>query len=149
MSHTGKFASLWLPTLGAIVHRDGWTCAYCSAPLRISSEIHLDHVIPVAHGGRNKPGNLVVTCAACNLSRGSGPLPERARAEVERRLALPLDRAEGKRVAELLYPESCARRIENKRVVNARYRERRKRLAEGLEGTAFPFGAKGQEGCAA
>ena len=32
---------------------------------------HVDHAIPTPLGGSNGPENIVITCAACNLSKGS------------------------------------------------------------------------------
>lgn len=46
-------------------------CAYCGAP----SE-HIDHVTPLARGGRHSIGNLVGACAACNLSKSKKLLVE-------------------------------------------------------------------------
>ena len=46
-------------------------CAYCGAP----SE-HIDHVTPLARGGRHSIGNLVGACAACNLSKSKKLLAE-------------------------------------------------------------------------
>lgn len=41
-------------------------CAYCGAP----SE-HIDHIMPLARGGRHSIGNLTGACKNCNLSKGS------------------------------------------------------------------------------
>lgn len=59
-----------------VLSRDGLTCRYCGRavvrgyglPYR-PDHLHLDHVIPWAHGGSDEADNLVVSCAACNLSR--------------------------------------------------------------------------------
>jgi hypothetical protein len=123
-------------TIGTIVVRDRSTCAYCARVLT-RSEIQLDHVLPRVEGGRDRADNLVVACASCNQSRGDGPVPEHARAEVARRLALPLDREAGRALADKWYPG----RRESQREAMARLREHRRYLGEGLEGTAFPFGA--------
>jgi len=39
-------------------------CRYCSQPLR--KRFALDHVVPIAKGGGNEPGNVVVACLQCN-----------------------------------------------------------------------------------
>lgn len=39
-------------------------CFYCG-----SKTEHVDHVIPIARGGRHSIGNLVPACASCNLSK--------------------------------------------------------------------------------
>jgi 5-methylcytosine-specific restriction endonuclease McrA len=40
-------------------------CVYCATRLDQRTAT-LDHVVPVARGGANDPGNLVVACAPCN-----------------------------------------------------------------------------------
>lgn len=40
-------------------------CAYCNA---LADTV--DHVVPLARGGRNELGNLVPACKWCNFSRG-------------------------------------------------------------------------------
>ena len=51
-----------------VLRRDTYTCRYCratDAPLRI------DHVMPVALGGSDKPDNLVAACQDCNAGKSS------------------------------------------------------------------------------
>lgn len=45
------------------------TCAYCLNPLSVKS--HLDHVLPLSRGGCNQIDNIVVSCADCNLHKGT------------------------------------------------------------------------------
>ena len=42
-------------------------CIYCGAP----GPSHVDHVIPLARGGRHSIGNLQPLCGRCNMSKGS------------------------------------------------------------------------------
>lgn len=51
----------------AVFVRDGKKCVYCDSG---EGPFHLDHVVPVSRGGSNSIDNLVVACAACNLSKG-------------------------------------------------------------------------------
>lgn len=51
-----------------IARYDG-CCAYCGQQ---SNSLHLDHVIPLARGGRHSIGNLVPACRTCNTSKGAG-----------------------------------------------------------------------------
>ena len=41
-------------------------CVYCGSPAE-----HLDHVIPIARGGKHSIGNLAPACAFCNMSKGA------------------------------------------------------------------------------
>ena len=45
-------------------------CAYCGRYPRVG-ERHVDHVIPLAKGGPHTAANLRITCAQCNLSKGT------------------------------------------------------------------------------
>jgi 5-methylcytosine-specific restriction endonuclease McrA len=53
-----------------------WTCFYCH---RVGDELngpderawHVDHSYPISRGGDNKPDNLVLACATCNLQKHS------------------------------------------------------------------------------
>ena len=53
----------------ALLRLQGGRCFYCDAALL--GGYHADHVVPLARGGRNGPGNLAVACAACNQSKGA------------------------------------------------------------------------------
>lgn len=44
-------------------------CAVCRGSLR--KGYHLDHVVPLALGGKNTNSNVQLTCPKCNLSKGS------------------------------------------------------------------------------
>lgn len=46
-------------------------CFYCG-----SKSEHLDHVIPITKGGRHSIGNLVQSCATCNLSKNAKTIME-------------------------------------------------------------------------
>lgn len=41
-------------------------CAYCGAK---SLELQMDHVIPLAKGGRHAPANILPACPPCNISK--------------------------------------------------------------------------------
>jgi DNA-directed RNA polymerase subunit RPC12/RpoP len=53
-----------------VLRRDGHACRYCGA-MAPDVKLHVDHVIPVALGGDDKPGNLVTACEGCNLGKAS------------------------------------------------------------------------------
>ncbi len=44
-------------------------CYYCCT--NISNSYHVEHMIPISRGGGNEPENIVLSCAFCNLSKGS------------------------------------------------------------------------------
>lgn len=54
-----------------IFKRDDFTCVYCGARAAGGDGLHVDHLTPVASGGKNEPDNLVTACAACNLGKGA------------------------------------------------------------------------------
>lgn len=42
-------------------------CAYCKA--KVGKKYHVDHIQPLAKGGRNDKGNLQICCPICNLRK--------------------------------------------------------------------------------
>jgi 5-methylcytosine-specific restriction endonuclease McrA len=42
-------------------------CYWCGK--RVGRKYHVDHVIPLIHGGSNGPENLVIACEHCNTSK--------------------------------------------------------------------------------
>ena len=40
-------------------------CHYCMKPLR-KDECTMDHVLPIARGGKSTKGNVVISCKDCN-----------------------------------------------------------------------------------
>lgn len=55
-----------------ILRRDNNTCQYCGSKAP-DVTLHVDHLIPVALGGSDKPDNLVAACKDCNLGKSSMP----------------------------------------------------------------------------
>lgn len=53
-----------------VLRRDKHTCQYCGAKAP-DVKLHIDHVMPVALGGDDKPGNLVTACSGCNSGKSS------------------------------------------------------------------------------
>jgi 5-methylcytosine-specific restriction endonuclease McrA len=43
-------------------------CAICRTSLK-KTGYHLDHIIPLARGGKNTDGNIQVTCPKCNMEK--------------------------------------------------------------------------------
>jgi 5-methylcytosine-specific restriction endonuclease McrA len=44
-------------------------CHYCGRVVPYA-ELTLDHIVPIARGGRTTPGNCVPCCKECNKSKG-------------------------------------------------------------------------------
>lgn len=65
-----------------ILQRDSFTCKGCGrSPLRDSSvELRIDHIHPVAHGGKTEENNLQVLCFECNAGKSDRLAPEMVRA---------------------------------------------------------------------
>lgn len=51
--------------------RWGGRCGYCNAPAE-----HLDHIQPLALGGRDIERNVIPACAGCNLDKGARTLAD-------------------------------------------------------------------------
>jgi hypothetical protein len=51
-----------------VLNRDGFACRYCH---ETDIPLTLDHVVPVALGGSDKPDNLVAACQPCNAGKAS------------------------------------------------------------------------------
>lgn len=46
-------------------------CAYCKKRLgKVTSDRHVDHIIPLVEGGTNDRRNLQILCQSCNLEKG-------------------------------------------------------------------------------
>lgn len=61
-----------------IFKRDGFMCHYCGAHPP-SATLHVDHIVPVASGGRNDLGNLITACSFCNQGKGARDLGSETR----------------------------------------------------------------------
>lgn len=74
-----------------ILRRDNYTCRYCGITAG-ETELHVDHVVPVALGGKNEPTNLVTACEPCNTGKSSIAPDASLVADIEEK-ALLWDRA--------------------------------------------------------
>jgi len=55
---------------------DKFTCEYCRETITDCSMFHLEHIIPIYHGGTNITSNLAIACRTCNLKKGKKLLKE-------------------------------------------------------------------------
>lgn len=53
----------------SIARRDNYTCKICGKYMPDSVGLQIDHIIPVAKGGKSVPSNLQVLCSKCNGSK--------------------------------------------------------------------------------
>ena len=54
----------------AVIARDGLVCGICCEDVA-PDDVHIDHVVPWARGGRNELSNLQVAHSTCNLQKGA------------------------------------------------------------------------------
>lgn len=54
-----------------IMERDDYTCQFCGKRMPDEVGLHIDHIVPIAKGGKTVPSNLQVLCSKCNGSKGS------------------------------------------------------------------------------
>lgn len=69
---------------------DRGICHYCGRRFP-AEELTMDHVVPVARGGKSTKGNIVPACAACNASKRLLTPAERILAELEKNADVPED----------------------------------------------------------
>jgi 5-methylcytosine-specific restriction endonuclease McrA len=50
----------------AVLERDGFKCCYCGASANDGATLEIDHIIPVAKGGKTELNNLQTLCWDCN-----------------------------------------------------------------------------------
>lgn len=55
-------------TIRRLFDLQGDDCAYCFNPM---TKVHVEHIVPLSVGGTNNIGNLVLSCARCNIIAGS------------------------------------------------------------------------------
>ena len=70
-----------------IYMRDGNRCQYCGKRFS-TSELSLDHVVPLSRGGPSNWENIVCACLPCNVRKGNR-LPEEAGMKLRRLAGKP------------------------------------------------------------
>ena len=84
-----------------VLKRDRFTCVYCgrSSPAVL---LHVDHINPVANGGKNDLLNLVTACFDCNSGKGATLLSDESalKASTEQRKMLAARREQLKMLME-------------------------------------------------
>jgi hypothetical protein len=69
-----------------VFRRDGFACRYCGATAS-DAPLTIDHVVPVALGGTDDPGNLATACKDCNAGKSSSSPDPRWLAEIAQHAA--------------------------------------------------------------
>ena len=54
-----------------IMTRDNYTCKICGKYMPDGVGLQIDHIIPIAKGGKTVPSNLQVLCSKCNGAKSS------------------------------------------------------------------------------
>ena len=52
-----------------IMRRDGFRCVLCGARAAEGAKLHVDHIKPIAKGGKTEASNLRTLCDRCNLGK--------------------------------------------------------------------------------
>ena len=52
-----------------ILRRDNFACTICGASTKQGVRLHVDHIIPIAKGGKSTPDNLRTLCERCNIGK--------------------------------------------------------------------------------
>lgn len=53
------------------MERDSYTCQICGKYMPGEVGLHIDHIFPIAKGGKSIPSNLRVLCSKCNGKKGA------------------------------------------------------------------------------
>ena len=54
-----------------VLCRDNYRCVICGASAKDGAVLHVDHIIPLAKGGKSEMSNLQTLCDRCNLGKGT------------------------------------------------------------------------------
>ena len=52
-----------------ILNRDNFKCTICGASANDGARLHVDHIVPIAKGGKSVPENLRTLCERCNIGK--------------------------------------------------------------------------------
>ena len=53
-----------------VLKRDNYKCQICGRTQKDGVKLHIDHIIPIAKGGKTELNNLQTLCQDCNLGKG-------------------------------------------------------------------------------
>ena len=70
--HSKEQRKLMTPELRRkVMRRDGYTCQICGKRMPDEVGLHVDHIVPIAKGGKTVESNLQVLCSKCNGRKGA------------------------------------------------------------------------------
>lgn len=52
-----------------VLKRDNFTCQICGSTAKDGAKLHVDHIIPIARGGKTVMSNLQTLCERCNMGK--------------------------------------------------------------------------------
>ncbi len=53
----------------SVLIRDDFTCSYCGKEITDNNDLQIDHILPIARGGKGGYENYTCSCAKCNNSK--------------------------------------------------------------------------------
>lgn len=107
-----------------VFKRDKFTCQYCGAKAP-DVVLHVDHIHPVAKGGKNDILNLVSSCQGCNSGKGDRLIDDESAVEMQRaRIEELAQRREQIKMIVSWRDELEAEAVETVDIVNERIKQR-------------------------
>jgi hypothetical protein len=64
-----RYVSIALRRL--VTERAAGRCEYCRLPQAMIAKHHIEHIVPLKHGGQTVEENLALSCPFCNEQKGS------------------------------------------------------------------------------
>ena len=52
-----------------VMKRDGFRCVLCGRDASDGVKLHVDHIVPIAKGGKTIKSNLRTLCEDCNIGK--------------------------------------------------------------------------------
>ena len=67
--HSRKTGRLPNGTIKSKMEAQGYECVYCK--VSVKEKYHVDHIVPLAKGGKHEPSNIQILCPSCNLKKST------------------------------------------------------------------------------
>lgn len=94
-----------------VFKRDGFTCQYCG---QMSPDVVLevDHIVPVAEGGKNDLLNLIAACVDCNRGKGAREISDNSIVKMQQKQLAELNERKEQMKMMLAWKEELALLLE-------------------------------------